>query len=139
MQFLQVFARIFCMESGDSTITPASPKAKWSIDNFLAEAGSIRRYRKRHPAEVASCFANLALLLDRLNFGIPFANIEYGFLRSEGSNVFRIGQTGLRHARETRLYIYVKVVDTTIFVLTVGDKDSQQDDINRCKKMTKGL
>lgn len=117
----------------------ASQKPKWGIDNTLAEKGTIKRYQKRHPDEVASCYANLLLVLDRLNFGIPFAKVEYGFLRPEGGNVFRIGQTGLRHARETRLYIYVKVVETTIFVLTVGDKDSQQDDINRCKRATKNL
>ena len=85
----------------------------------------MKRYRKRHPSEVASCFVNLGLVLDRLNFGIPFQSVEYGFLRSEGE--------GIPHAKETRLYIYVHIVGSKIYTLTIGDKDTQQDDINRCK------
>ena len=93
----------------------------------------MKRYRKRHPSEVASCLVNLGLVLDRLNFGIPFQSVEYGFLRSEGEGIYRIGQTGIPHAKETRLYIYVHIVGSKIYTLTIGDKDTQQDDINRCK------
>ena len=105
----------------------------WVIDTSLVEAGKMKRYRKRHPSEVASCFVNLGLVLDRLNFGIPFQNVEYGFLRSEGEGIYRIGQPGIPHAKETRLYIYVHIVGSKIYTLTIGDKDTQQDDINRCK------
>ena len=80
----------------------------------------MKRYRKRHPSEVASCFVNLGLVLDRLNFGIPFQSVEYGFLRSEGEGIYRIGQTG------TCTYIHL-VVPGTIDMKIMNALKSKSD------------
>lgn len=59
------------------------------------------------------------------------------YIRSEGEDIYRIGQTGVVGAKETRLYVYVRIVSEKIYKLTFGDKDSQQRDINRCKQIVR--
>ena len=105
---------------------------RWTIEEELLERNRLKHYAKRHPREAASCLRNLALVLAALNEGVSPSLLRFGFFRSEGQNVWRIGQTGIPHALETRLYLYVRVVSNKLFPLTIGDKTSQQDDIDRC-------
>lgn len=65
--------------------------------------------------------------------------IPYGFIRSEHEDVYRIGQTNVEHPHETRLYVYACVIRTTIYILTVGDKSTQQLDINACRAKAREL
>lgn len=106
----------------------------WTIDPSRFDANRLKRYAKKHPQEVASCFNNLDLVLRALNQGTPFNQLSFGFFRPEGENLWRIGQTKVPHAKETRLYVYVRIVETSIFPLTIGDKDGQPDDIRACKE-----
>ena len=99
------------------------------------DANRLKRYAKRHPRETASCFNNLDLVLRALNQGTPFVQLSFGFFRPEGENLWRIGQTKVPHAKETRLYVYVRIVETTISTLLIGDKDEQPDDIRICKEI----
>lgn len=64
---------------------------------------------------------------------------QVGFLRSEGQGVYRIGQTGVKHARETRLYVHIDEAARVVRVLTMGGKDSQSDDIRRCHATARTL
>ena len=109
------------------------------ISDELAETGKIKRYEKKHIKEAASCFANLMRIFMLLNSGIVLDRILHccSFFRSEGEGVYRIGQTGICGAKETRLYVYVRVEGEKIYKLTMGDKDSQLDDINRCKQIVR--
>jgi hypothetical protein len=104
----------------------------WSLDLSLAEAGRFKDYQKRHEREHASCFVNLGTLLEMLDrYGSP-KGFGLGFFRSEGRGVYRIGQTGVKHAKETRLYVYPSDVLRLVYVLTIGTKESQKDDVARC-------
>lgn len=108
--------------------------SNWCIVDDDAERSRFKEYNRKHPREYAACFANLAQLIQLLQ---QFGNIkgfQVGFLRSEGQDVYRIGQTGVKHAHETRLYIYVKQTMLTVHILTIGDKATQQDDIQRCHR-----
>jgi len=110
-------------------------KCVWEINGDFAEANRLREFDKKHPEEYASCFMNLKKVIGLLeDFGQPGA-FHIGFLRSEGSNVWRIGQTGVRHGCETRLYVYLYVKGLTVYVLTIGDKSQQRKDIQRCKNL----
>ena len=111
----------------------------FEIDDSLAEKGCIKRYEKKHRNEYASCLVNLLEIKEFLNGGILLPQLSRccSYFRSEGEDIYRIGQTGVVGAKETRLYVYVRIVNEKIYKLTVGDKDSQQDDINRCKKIVR--
>ena len=65
--------------------------------------------------------------------------LNFGFFGSEGEDVYRIGQTKVVGAKETRLYIYAKITGPEIQVLTIGDKSSQQADIRKCKEIVRSL
>lgn len=105
----------------------------------LAEKNKLKKYEKRHRAEYASCFVNLGDVKAFLDEGLGVQQIQRCFsaFRSEGEGVFRVGQTGVVGARETRLYVYIQIVEEQIFILTIGDKDTQSDDIRRCKRIVR--
>ena len=59
-------------------------------------------------------------------------NAHSVFSASEGMDVYRIGQTGIPHAHEPRLYIYAEIKGEEIQLLTIGDKKTQPQDIAKC-------
>ena len=99
----------------------------------------MKHYAKKHRREYVSCLANLADVITALNNGAAVTAIPYGFFRSAHEDVYRIGQTNVKHPHETRLYVYACVIRTTIYVLTVGDKATQQADINACHAKAREL
>ena len=106
----------------------------WEISGVLAEKNRFKTFDKKHPRELAACFSNLGHIVRLLSHYGNVGAFQVAFFRSEGGNVYRIGQTGVKHAAETRLYVYVSVIDHTVYVLTIGDKAQQADDIRRCKE-----
>jgi len=109
-------------------------KITWVVKHDYADKNRFKKYSKKHRNEVVSCTRNLAHLEKFLNDGGTLQQaMTFGYFGSEGNDVYRIGQTGLRSAKETRLYIYAKITGPEIQVLTIGDKDTQQDDIKNCK------
>ena len=111
----------------------------WIESYEFADANRMKHYAKKHRREFVSCLANLADVITALNSGAAVTAIPYGFFRSEHEDVYRIGQTNVKHPHETRLYVYACVIRTTIYVLTVGDKSTQQSDINACHAKVREL
>ncbi|MDT8389835.1 MAG: hypothetical protein RRC34_04925 [Lentisphaeria bacterium] len=105
---------------------------KWTISYDRASKASFAKYNQKHPRETASVFSNLARVIDYLQSGRPIEPPPFGFLRSEGKGLYRIGQTGVKSAKETRLYIFFAVIEKVIHVLGIGDKGSQKRDIQNC-------
>ena len=111
----------------------------WIESYEFADANRMKHYAKKHRREFVSCVANLADVITALNHGSAITAIPFNFFRSEHEDVYRIGQTNVKHPHETRLYVYACVVKTTIYVLTVGDKSTQQADINACHAKARNL
>ena len=111
----------------------------WIESYDFADANRMKHYAKKHRREYVSCLANLADVLAALNSGAAVTAIPFGFFRSEREDVYRIGQTNVKHPHETRLYVYACVIRTTLYVLTVGDKSTQQIDINACHAKAREL
>ncbi|AKJ65242.1 hypothetical protein L21SP4_02008 [Kiritimatiella glycovorans] len=86
------------------------------------------------PSEYAACFTNLDVLLQVLGTGRRIGAFELGFFRSEGDGLYRIGQTGVRASKESRLYIYPDEENRIVYILRIGTKETQQNDINEAKK-----
>ena len=63
----------------------------------------------------------------------------YGFLHAEPSGVIAIDQTGGVKLAATRLYVYLEVETETLYLLTLGDKSTQKDDIKDCKSFVKQI
>ena len=111
----------------------------WIESYEYADANRMKHYAKKHRREYVSCLANLADVITALNNGAAVTAIPFGFFRSEHEDVYRIGQTNVKHPHETRLYVYACVVRTTVYILTVGDKSTQQADINACHAKARAL
>ncbi len=117
----------------------AESKTGWVVDSGLAERSRFKAYNKKHPNEYAACFVNLDVVMALLNQFGGVKGFQLGFFRSEGKNVYRIGQTGVKHAKETRLFIHVDESNRCVRILTIGDKDSQPEDLRRCHEVAKNL
>ena len=109
------------------------------VKRDFSNESKLTRYSKKHPAETASCFRNLGRLLAAVDEGLSLQQCSFGFFRSEGHDVYRIAQTGIANAHETRLYIYVKITKNDVQLLTIGDKDSQASDIEWCHSIARKI
>ena len=89
----------------------------WAVSKDFAEKSRLKAFFKKHPQEFGVCFESLSRMMQALiDFEQPGA-FQLGFFRSEGNNVWRIGQTGIGHVHETRLYVYLFVRGKTVYVL----------------------
>lgn len=104
----------------------------WELKEDFANKTRLAQYAKKHRAEYTACFANLGRLHEALAGGLTLQQCTFGFFGSEGMDIYRIGQSGVPHAHETRLYIYAAITGGEIQVLTIGDKKSQSADIRWC-------
>lgn len=117
----------------------AESETKWSVEHSLAERGRFKEYNKKHPREYAACFDNLGQVVELLGRFGGVKGFQIGCFRSEGQGVYRIGQTAVKHAKETRLYVFLNEEERLIHVLTIGGKDSQSEDIRRCHAVARDL
>jgi len=115
------------------------PAQVWSVDESHADKNRFKKYGKSHAREVASCFANLVTVVGLLKAGAALGSFRLNFFRRESGDIWRIGQTKVPSARETRLYILVLVLPKAIHVLTIGDKDTQQADLAKCKQIESAI
>ncbi len=108
-------------------------KQIWLLNVDYASKSNFKQFNKRHPNEYRSCFANLKKVKGLLESGCKVGGFQIGFFRAEGEGLYRIGQSKVRGAKETRLYVYPSEQDKRIYILRIGTKDSQQADMRKAK------
>lgn len=108
-------------------------KPPWHISLERAELRRLKQWHKRYPREAVACFNNLEKIMGMLNHGIALDVLHTGFFRSEGRGLYRIAQTSVRHALETRLYVCPDIKTRIVHVLSIGDKSTQHQDIQRLR------
>lgn len=108
---------------------------EWQVENAYASPGKFKKFAGKHPREFGSVFTNLEKVMRLLRSGNKLGSFQIGFFRPEGEGVYRIGQTGVQGAKETRLYIFPDEQRRVLYVLNIGDKDSQDTDINEAKRI----
>jgi len=108
----------------------------WKISTEFVTASRFKKFASNHPREFASCGANLERLLADLQSGIPLSVLaqNLSFFRSEREGLYRIGQTKVPGAKESRLYLYPDEAGMMIYLLDIGTKESQRDDIASARK-----
>src|SRR6056297_1056310 len=114
-------------------------KQKWLLNVDHASKPNFKRFNKGHPREYRSCFANLEKVRGLLESGCKVGGFQVGFFRPEGEGLYRIGQSKVRGAKETRLYVYPSEKDKRIYILRIGTKDSQQKDIREAKRILRQI
>jgi len=111
----------------------------WGIlktDQYLRR---YKRYDKKKKNELNAVLNNLDIFLVSLRSGKKPKPLIYGFLHGEPSDVIAIDQTGGQNLAATRLYVYPDVETETLYLLTLGDKSTQEADIQDCKQFVKQI
>ncbi len=96
----------------------------------------IRRHRwyaKKKPRELRAVLDNLDTFLKSLQRGSLPQQIKAGYIHPEPHGVLAIDQKGGgKNLAQTRLYIFPYTPDEVLKLLTIGDKESQSEDIKYC-------
>ncbi len=114
--------------------------SEWILEESTFFASKFRRYQKKHPNETAAVMNNLDTYVRTLNAGVKPTLIQAGFIHREPQGVIAIDQKGIKGSpRQTRLYVYAFEVGDVLFLITIGDKNSQKKDIEDCRRFISSL
>jgi hypothetical protein len=117
----------------------AQEQVGWRIDIADASAGKFKKFAGKHGREYPSLFANLDKIMALLAGGQKLGSFQVGFFRPEREGVYRIGQTGVPSAKESRLYVYPDEQKRVMYVLNIGTKEGQAGDINEAHRTARSL
>ena len=111
----------------------------WKLDYEDKYRICANKYQKSNPIELEQVFYNLSAYLVALNVCGHPRLIKRGFVHIEPQGIIAIDQSGgerkHKDLKEIRLYIFTFIEKNTVHILTIGDKNSQQKDIEWCKKI----
>jgi len=109
---------------------------EWKISTEFVTASRFKKFASKHPREFASCGANLERLLADLQSGISLSVLaqNLSFFRSEREGLYRIRQTKVPGAKESRLYLYPDDAGKVIYLIDIGTKETQRSDIASARK-----
>lgn len=106
----------------------------WQIRTTTGWEKDHKHYGKKHPNELAGVLRNLQRYLALLNISKNSKSVQAGYLHPEPGGVLAIDQRGLAsNLQETRLYSFADDEKKLVYLLKIGDKDSQHSDIEYCK------
>lgn len=112
----------------------------WSAIYHRDLEKKLKKYLKRHRQETLNALDNLAAYLADLNSGLKPQQIIRNYIRSEGRGVRAADQSGPKHPTKLlRLYFYPDEQFQVLNVITIGDKDSQVDDVKFCHEFVDSL
>ena len=113
---------------------------EWVIEESEFYPNRVKKYQKKHRRETASALNNLDTYFDTLRSGVKPTHIQAGFIHLEPQGVVALDERGMKgRGRATRLYIYTVEVDKVLYLITIGDKDSQKRDLVDCREFVKNL
>lgn len=78
---------------------------------------------------------NLDTYMEHLQAGVKPQQVTHGFVHSEPHGIVAIDQKGGGSGlKETRLYLFPDEDTQIVHVLTLGDKETQKEDIRCCSE-----
>ena len=105
----------------------------WQIEPTNLYLRRLKRFHKKFPREARAALDNLDTYVKTLQAGIPPAQVKHGFMHREPAGVVAIDQKGGGVGlKEARLYVYPSTEEFTVFLITLGDKNTQSADIREC-------
>lgn len=114
----------------------------WEIKRTRKFETKYKRYEKKRHDELQAVMVNLDRYVRALQLGTPIQQIKAGFIHKEPKGIKALDQKGGGRKvklQETRLYIFPYMDEKTIYLLTIGNKNSQDNDIQFCKKQVEKI
>lgn len=110
---------------------------EWALEPTDTYQRRVEYYEKKHPHELAAVMGNLDTYFKTLTKLNNPLQIKAGFIHHASDGIKEIDQKGGRQKvklQQTRLYVFPDTSNKTLYLLTIGDKNTQRDDINFCRK-----
>lgn len=112
----------------------------WTLRQTQTFEIRLKKYQKNHSGETIAVLNNLDTFHNNLNAKMKPSLIHAGFIHREQKGVIALDQKGAEGSpKQIRLYIYPDEGQKIIYLITVGDKRSQQTDIKYCNKFVEDL
>lgn len=115
----------------------------WSIVPLPAFAKRLEKLEKKWRHEILNVLDNLDTVVKTLNAGARPTQIkQFGFAHSEPQGIIAIDQKGRGKGAKLkpfRLYTYCDETSRSVFLITLGDKPTQPDDIKESVAFVLGL
>ena len=116
------------------------PSTHWIMRPTPRLSRDLHRLTRRHPREHAAILRNLQRYLTLLNNSQHPRLIQAGFLHAEPQGVIAIDERGGGgNLRALRLYTYADEANRILHLLSLGDKDSQSNDLRTLPIILKNL
>jgi len=102
----------------------------WNIEPTEKFSRKYKLFEKKHEDELIAMWNNLDTYLKTLQKTDNPLVVTGGYIHPEKKGIVAIDQKKAdRKLKEVRLYIYPDKKTKKLFLLTIGDKNSQKDDI----------
>ena len=103
---------------------------KWTLVPTTQWERAQKWYDKKRPKELCAVLHNLGRYLDLLNSFPNSMSIGAGFIHTEQAGVIAIDQSGGgKNLQETRLYVYADDTTRKVYLVTIGNKQTQRNDV----------
>lgn len=114
--------------------------ADWHIDTLDTYERAHKQYEKKHPNELMAVLDNLDRYFKTISHGVHPQFIVAGYIHNEPKGIKALDQKGGKgNLKQTRLYIYPDVDSKKLYLITIGDKASQKEDIRMCSDFVVNL
>lgn len=119
---------------------PNTDCSMWTLRATDEYARRLKQFQKKHPRELQAMLDNLDTYLQTLQAGVHPRQVRHGFTHAETHGAIAIDQKGTKgKPTQTRLYVYPDPDTATLYLITIGDKNSQRDDNATCRELIVGL
>jgi hypothetical protein len=114
--------------------------AEWTIETTGQYDRDSKYYSKKHPEELTAVLDNLDTYLLLLNACAGPFQATAGFIHNEPDGMKAIDQKGSKSRnklQQTRLSIYAHHEKQILYLLGIGGKSGQGEDIQRCREFVR--
>ena len=115
----------------------------WTLEPTDEYARRFRKYEKdkKRRRELAAVLHNLDRYVAALNAGVkPLQLLGAGFVHDERQGVVAMGEEGGgKGLAATRLYVYPDTESQVLHLLSLGDKNTQAEDVKTCHRFVAQL
>jgi len=112
----------------------------WRLEPETDYKRALKRFVKKHRRAVQAAHDNLDTFFKALCGGAKPQQVKLGCIHPEPRGVLAIDQKGGGAGlKEIRLYTYPDEDTETLYVITLGDKNSQQRDVQYCNEWVADL
>jgi hypothetical protein len=116
---------------------PDEPWQQETTDLFLRRK---EEFQKKRPMQLAAVLRNLGRYQQMLDEQPIARLISANFIHPEKRGLVALTQQGFKPKQPTtRLYLYPAQNSKTVYLITIGDKNTQPQDIQDCYKFIETL